>query len=77
MSVESWPQGQSNQRQRTIIASGTANPPLNASLFMEPGGTAAPPKGAPPDASNKKPGKPTGAKPTDQTTPASNPGGKE
>jgi hypothetical protein len=77
MSVESWPQGQSNQRQRTIIASGTANPPLNASLFMEPGGSAAPPKGAPPDASNKKPGKPTGAKPTDQTTPASNPGGKE
>jgi len=36
MSVESWTQGQSNQRQRTIIASGTANTPLAADYFAEP-----------------------------------------
>jgi hypothetical protein len=55
MSVESWPQGQQNQRQRIIVASGTANPPVNASFFAEPGGPATPAKasGEPPDASNK------------------------
>src|SRR5206468_10323375 len=56
MSVESWQQGQPNQRQRTIIASGTANAAVPASFFMEPGGPAAPAKasGEPPDASQKQ-----------------------
>ena len=36
MSVESWTQGQPNQRQRTIIASGTANTSLAADYFAEP-----------------------------------------
>jgi hypothetical protein len=39
MSVESWTQGQSNQRTRTIIASSAANGPVSQSLFAEPGGT--------------------------------------
>ena len=74
MSVESWQQGQPNQRQRTIIASGTANPAVPASFFMEPGGPATPAKasGEPPDASqkqqSKKPvqgkGAPAGANPS-------------
>jgi hypothetical protein len=83
MSIESWSQGQSNQRQRTILASGTANVPVSADFFTEPRGPAAPAKagGEPPDASNKPKGKPTtkpeGNKPTDQTTPpSSTPKGK-
>ena len=60
MSVESWSQGQDNQRQRTIIASGEANPAVSPDLFAEPGGPATPAKalGAPPDASNKPHTKP-------------------
>lgn len=75
MSVESWSQGDSNDRQRTIIASGTANPPLPASFFAEPRGTAGDVKieGSPPDASEKPQGKPSGDQPTDQTTPPSSP----
>jgi len=71
MSVESWSQGHPNERQRIIIASGTANPPVQAGYFDEPG-VKAPAKagGEPPDASNKKQGKPSGEEPTDQTTPA-------
>lgn len=63
MSVESWQQGQPNQRQRVLIASGSANPAVAASFFAEPGGAATPAKasGEPPDASNKPQGKP-GAK---------------
>lgn len=59
MSVDSWPQGQDNQRQRTIIAGGEANPTVAADFFAEPGAPAAPAKaaGAPPDASNKPHGK--------------------
>ncbi|HEX5258019.1 MAG TPA: hypothetical protein VFW35_04465 [Sphingomicrobium sp.] len=55
MSVESWSQGQDNQRQRTIIASGEANVAAPADYFAEPGGAATPAKaaGQPPDASNK------------------------
>jgi hypothetical protein len=55
MSVESWQQGQSGQRQRTIIASGTANGAISDNIFAEPR-TATPTAkeaGAPPDASNK------------------------
>ena len=60
MSVESWQQGQDNQRQRTIIASGEANPVVASDFFTEPGGAATPAKdsGEPPDASNKPHGRP-------------------
>ena len=77
MSVESWSQGSPNQRQRTVLASGTANEPVNADFFAEPRGPGAPAKagGEPPDASNKPQGKPPAesTKPTDQTTPPSSP----
>ena len=79
MSIESWSQGQPNQRQRTLLASGTANAPVSADFFAEPHGPATPAKagGEPPDASNKARGKPApkpeGNKPTDQTTPPSSP----
>jgi hypothetical protein len=55
MSVDSWPQGQENQRQRTIIAAGEANPQVASDYFAEPGAPPTPAKasGAPPDASNK------------------------
>jgi len=55
MSVESWSQGQPNQRQRTIIASGAANTNLADSFFVEPRGPATSAKAGvePPDASNK------------------------
>ena len=67
MSVESWQQGQSSQRNRVIIASATANPTVSASFFAEPRGPATPAKasGEPPDASNKKPGAPDAEDPTD------------
>ena len=75
MSVESWSQGHPNERQRVIIASGTANPQLAAAIFAEPHtrGASAKASGEPPDASEKPKGKPTGDKPTDQTTPPSSP----
>lgn len=65
MSVESWPQGQSNQRQRTIIASGNANSGISDSIFAEPSGPATPAKamGEPPDASQKADKKPVNDKP--------------
>ena len=55
MSVESWPQGQPNQRQRTIIANGTANRNIGESFFAEPRGpvTSAKADGEAPDASNQ------------------------
>jgi hypothetical protein len=61
MSVESWQQGQDKQRQRTVIATGEANPQVSADFFNEPGGPSTPAKasGTPPDASNKQQGKPT------------------
>lgn len=45
MSVETWSPGQGNNRQRTIIASGTANVPAPASLFAQPASPATQPKG--------------------------------
>jgi hypothetical protein len=59
MSIESWTEGQDNQRQRTVIAAGEANGQIPSDYFAEPGGAAAPAKaaGAPPDASNKPHGK--------------------
>ena len=64
MSLESWPLGQNSQRQRTEIASGTANPPVDAAFFAEPGGPATLAKASPPppDASTKPLGKPPGKK---------------
>ena len=41
MSIESWGQGNPNQRTRIIIASGEANPKVNASLFADPGSAGA------------------------------------
>jgi hypothetical protein len=68
MSVESWPQGQSNQRQRVIIETATANPPVSPALFAEPSGPASPLIGPPPDASNKPPETPP-TKPDDSSQP--------
>jgi hypothetical protein len=75
MSVESWSQGHPTERQRVIIATGEANPPVTAALFDEPHGPATPAKasGEPPDASNKAKGKPAGDKPIEPTTPPSSP----
>lgn len=60
MSVDSWDQGQSNQRQRIIIDTAAANPSITPAMFAEPGGAAQPAKagGPPPDASNKASEKP-------------------
>ena len=76
MSVESWPQGQSSQRQRTIIAKGSANADIAESFFAQPGGPVMPAKagGEPPDASNKLQGKPPAKKPP--TSPSKPPKGK-
>jgi hypothetical protein len=63
MSVESWQQGQPGQRQRTIIASGSANGAVNETFFAEPRGPGAAPVAEPPDASNKPKGKPASDKP--------------
>jgi hypothetical protein len=52
MSVESWTQGQPSQRQRTIIATATANSPLAADYFTEPQTTA--PTAKPTDAREGK-----------------------
>jgi hypothetical protein len=45
MSVETWLAGQGNNRQRTIIASGTANVAAPASLFAQPASPETAPKG--------------------------------
>jgi hypothetical protein len=76
MSVESWQQGQSSQRQKVIIASGSANPPVTAAFFAEPGGPVTPSKagGEPPDASMKAQGKPAAKKPpAESKEPPANP----
>ena len=51
MSVENWQEGRPNQRQRVIIATATANPPVNPALFAEPVGNAKPAAAQAPDAS--------------------------
>jgi hypothetical protein len=65
MSLESWQNGQDNQRQRTLIDTAQANPSVGPEYFAEPGGPVTPSKafGAPPDASNKAHGKPASKKP--------------
>ena len=58
MSVDSWTQGQPNQRQRTVIASGTANGAVAADYFAEPQTPAPAAKATPgqPDVANTKKG---------------------
>lgn len=51
MSVENWPQGRPNSRQRVIIETAEANPPVNPALFAEPAGPARPAAAQVPDAS--------------------------
>ena len=66
MSVESWSQGQPNQRNRVIIASGSAGD-VSPSFFAEPRGQApARPEGEPPDASEKTLKEPATEEPADQ-----------
>lgn len=74
MSVESWPQGQPSQRQRTIIASGAANTNVPDNFFAEPAGpvTSAKAGGEPPDASNKPPA-PAAKSPTKNKRPGNPP----
>jgi hypothetical protein len=76
MSVESWTQGQPNQRQRTVIASGSANTPLAADFFAEPRGNPPPAKamGEPPDVGNTKKGAAPPAKPAATKAPPTKPG---
>jgi hypothetical protein len=71
MSVESWSQGSPSQRQRTIIASGTANTNVPDSFFAEPRGpvTSAKAGGEPPDASNKPKDEPPAKKPVKPSKP--------
>jgi hypothetical protein len=78
MSLESWPQGAPNQRQRTLIATGQANPPVDGAFFAEPGGpsTLAKASPAPPDASMKPRGKP-GRRPNAPAHPAKPPKGSK
>lgn len=75
MSVESWGEGRPDQRQRTVIASGSANDSVDASIFAEPGtaAAAARPGGTPPDASQKTLKKPADEAPAADTTPPSSP----
>lgn len=74
MSVESWSAGRSDQRQRTMIASGSANGQVSPSLFAEPKtGAAAKPGGTPPDASEKPAKKPDNDAPADEAKEPSSP----
>jgi hypothetical protein len=71
MSVESWGEGRPDQRQRVILASGSANGPVNASFFAEPGTPAAGrPGGTPPDASEKTLNKPANEAPAEASDPS-------
>jgi len=73
MSVESWAQGESSQRTRTIIASGSANGAVSPDIFAEPRGPGSPAKASsePPDASNKSKNAPAKEKPATKQQPAS------
>jgi hypothetical protein len=75
MSVESWQQGQPNQRQRVLIASGAANAAVDAAFFAEPHGPATLAKASPepPDASHKPQGKPGTEKPAAAKEPPASP----
>lgn len=74
MSVESWPQGQSNQRQRVIVATGAANTPVDAAFFAEPRGPSSPAvANSEPEQSGKSKAKGGTAKPAEPATPPSSP----
>jgi hypothetical protein len=75
MSIEGWSQGHPNDRQRIIIATAAANPPVDPAFFAEPRGPATPAKtaGEPPDTPNKAKGKPAATAPGNQATPPSSP----
>ena len=75
MSVESWAQGQPGQRQRTIIASGSANMQLASDYFAEPSTPAPTAKAvAQPDVGNTKKGSEPRTKPAATKKPPVNPG---
>lgn len=79
MSIESWQQGRPNNRQRLIIETAQANPPVSQALFAEPGTAqaAAQPGGDPPDASMKPPNGPeTNQQPPQSDTAAQPPKGE-
>lgn len=77
MSVESWAQGQANQRQRTIIASATANPPVTPTLFAMPASPAAAQAGVgtsgQADAAQSEVKPPSDARPPVEPSPANSP----
>lgn len=61
MAIDSWQGNQPDQRARILIASATANPPLDPSIFAQPGAQAGASDAATttaPDASAKAPAKP-------------------
>jgi hypothetical protein len=59
MSIESWQQGQSNQRQRILVEAASANPAVSEALFAEPGSAGpAAATSQPPDASMRQPNEP-------------------
>ncbi|MEO6198522.1 MAG: hypothetical protein ABIO68_01095 [Sphingomicrobium sp.] len=76
MSVESWSQGHSNQRQRVIIAKSSANSLLAANFFTEPKGSAGAVKagdGAP--TANKPVSQPGDTQPAEDPSPTNPPKG--
>jgi hypothetical protein len=75
MSVESWTQGQPSQRQRTIIATGTANTQLAADYFTEPATPAPTAKatGQQPDVGSTKRGSAPPSKPAATKRPPASP----
>lgn len=75
MSVETWPQGEDNNRSRTIIDKGTANMDIAANYFDEPVGPGTPAKampGPPPDQGKPKAGA-AQTKPNEPATPPAKP----
>jgi hypothetical protein len=58
MSVENWQQGQPNQRQRIIIDTAAANPPVSAALFAQPAAGARPASIGQPPAQPQDPANP-------------------
>jgi hypothetical protein len=76
MSVETWNQGQTNQRTRIQIASAAANPAVGADFFAEPRGAGGPTKVSGEDASQKPQSKKPEAKGKEPPAEPSKPKGK-
>ena len=68
MSIDSWTDGQPNQRQRIVIETATANVDAPASLFAQPADGAKPSSAMPSDASERPPTD-TRKAPADPVTP--------